>query len=85
VVVGYFGEASSDVHRFAGLIATRLASKHLNTPGRRRRLKGDANPAHLPRLGTLLCTRIRAGYLGSRARQPGSGAQLSQLGERVGR
>jgi hypothetical protein len=46
---------------------------------------GDANPAHLPRLGSLLCTWIRAGHLGSLAGQPGSGAPLSQLGERVGR
>jgi hypothetical protein len=46
--------------------------------------EGDARPAHLPRLGSLLCTWIRAGHLGSRAGQPGSGARLSQLGERVG-
>jgi hypothetical protein len=30
LVVGYSGEASSDVHRVADLIATRLASKHLD-------------------------------------------------------
>jgi hypothetical protein len=30
LVVGYSGEASSDVHRVAGLVATRLASKHLD-------------------------------------------------------
>jgi hypothetical protein len=47
--------------------------------------KGDANPVHLPRLGSLLCTWIRAGHLGSRVGQPGSGARLLQLGERVGR
>jgi hypothetical protein len=29
LVVGYSGEASSDVHRVADLVATRLASKHL--------------------------------------------------------
>jgi hypothetical protein len=29
MVAGYSGEASSDVHRVAGLVATRLASKHL--------------------------------------------------------
>jgi hypothetical protein len=39
--------------------------------------KGDANPAHLPRLGSLLCTWIRAGHLGSCAGQPGSGTRLS--------
>jgi hypothetical protein len=43
--------------------------------------KGDANPAHLPRLGSLLCTRIRAAHLGSCPGQPGSGTRLSQLGE----
>jgi hypothetical protein len=30
LVVGYSGEASSDVHRVADLVATRLASKHLD-------------------------------------------------------
>jgi hypothetical protein len=30
LVVGYSGEASSDVHRVADLIDTRLASKHLD-------------------------------------------------------
>jgi hypothetical protein len=30
LVVGYSGEASSDVYRAADLVATRLASKHLN-------------------------------------------------------
>jgi hypothetical protein len=29
LVVGYSGEATSDVHRVADLVATRLASKHL--------------------------------------------------------
>jgi hypothetical protein len=29
LVVGYYGEASSDVYRVADLVATRLASKHL--------------------------------------------------------
>jgi hypothetical protein len=29
LIVGYSGEASSDVFRFADLVATRLASKHL--------------------------------------------------------
>jgi hypothetical protein len=29
LVVGYSGEASSDVHRVADLVATRLSSKHL--------------------------------------------------------
>jgi hypothetical protein len=29
LVVGYFGEASSDVHRVAELVSTLLASKHL--------------------------------------------------------
>jgi hypothetical protein len=29
LVVGYSGEASSDVHRLADLVATRLSSKHL--------------------------------------------------------
>jgi hypothetical protein len=43
--------------------------------------KGDANPAHLPHLGSLLCTWIRAGHLGSCPGQPGSGTRLSQLGE----
>jgi hypothetical protein len=47
--------------------------------------KGDANLAHLLRLGSLLCTWIRAGHLGSRAGKPGSGARLSQLREQVGR
>jgi hypothetical protein len=47
--------------------------------------KGKANPAYLPRLGSLLCTRIRAVHLGLRSEQPGPGARLSQLGERVGR
>jgi hypothetical protein len=47
--------------------------------------KGDANPAHLPRLGSLRCTRIRAGHFGSCAGKPGSGARLSQLEERAGR
>jgi hypothetical protein len=35
----------------------------------------------VPRLGSLLCTRIRAGHLGSCAGQPGSGIRPSQLGE----
>jgi hypothetical protein len=26
--------------------------------------KGDVNPAQLPRLGSPLCTRIRAGHIG---------------------
>jgi hypothetical protein len=30
LVVGYSGEASSDVHRVADLVAYRLASKHLD-------------------------------------------------------
>jgi hypothetical protein len=47
--------------------------------------KGDANPAHWPRLGTLLCTWIRAGNLGSRAGQPGPGVRLSQSVGQVGR
>jgi hypothetical protein len=33
LVVGYSGEASSDVHRVADLVATRLASKHLDSAG----------------------------------------------------
>jgi hypothetical protein len=52
LVLSYFGEASSDVQRFVDLVATRLASKHLEyvrTPVSI--AKGDANPAHLPRQG----------------------------------
>jgi hypothetical protein len=30
LVVGYSGEATSDVHRVADLVATRLSSKHLD-------------------------------------------------------
>jgi hypothetical protein len=30
LVVGYYGEASLDAYRVADLVATRLASKHLN-------------------------------------------------------
>jgi hypothetical protein len=30
LVVGFSGEASSDVHRVANLVATRLASQHLD-------------------------------------------------------
>jgi hypothetical protein len=47
--------------------------------------KGDANPAHLPRLRSLFCTWICAGNLGSRAGLTGPGARLSQWGEQVGR
>jgi hypothetical protein len=77
LVVGYSGEASSDVHRVADLCfeAPRLRQDfEVNR-------NGDANPAHLPRLGSLLRTRIRAAHLGSCAGQPGSGTRLSQLGE----
>jgi hypothetical protein len=82
LVVGYSSEASSDVYRVADPTSLEASRVHQNVGVN---CKGDANPAHLPRLGILLCTWIRAGHLGSRAEQPGPGTRLSQLGERVGR
>jgi hypothetical protein len=76
--------AKMDVYRVADLVATRLASKYLDYVRTSKSIaKGDANPAHLPRLGTLLCTWIRADYLGSCAdnldQAPGSRNRGSEL------
>jgi hypothetical protein len=84
LVVGYSGEASSDIYRVADLVATRLASKHLNY------IRTSASIAKAMRTqricrawGTLLCMWIRAGNLGSRTRQldpaPGSRNWGSEL------
>jgi hypothetical protein len=86
LVVGFSGEASSDVYRVADLVATRLASRHLEYVRTPESIAKAMQTQHICRdWGLLLCTWIRAGHLGSRAGQPGSGARLSQLGERVGR
>jgi hypothetical protein len=75
LVVGHSGEASSDAYHIEDLEATRLASKHLDY------IKTLASIAKAMqrncRSGTLLCTWIRAGHLGSRAGQPVSSARLS--------
>jgi hypothetical protein len=79
LVVGYSGEASSDVHRAADLVATRLPRSTSNTSGRRSQSQRRCEPSASAAPGSLLCTRIRAAHLGLRARQPGPGTRLSHL------
>jgi hypothetical protein len=84
LVVGYSGEASSDAYRVADLVATRLASKHLDY-ARTSALIAKAMQTQriCPAWGHFFGTWILAGHLGSRAGQSGPGARLSQLGSEL--
>jgi hypothetical protein len=88
LVVGYSGEASSDVYRVADFVATRLASMHLDYT------RTPASIAKAMQTQRICCAWLHSSACGfarvilERVRDnldPAPGSRLSQLGERVGR